>query len=121
MTARGTVRTGSRTSSARFDTVSIPVYAIIATGIESAKFDHVGATSEVDVRLEDVPARGRGSQPIPTSSSCVAKSSDREDDVDPRRLLDADDVHDDENDDHGDPDDAMSHGFCRSGSQKMER
>ena len=44
--ASGIERTGSRASSARFDTVSMPVYAIIATGIASAKFAHVGATPQ---------------------------------------------------------------------------
>ena len=41
---RGIVRSGSRASSERFETVSIPVYAIIATGIASRKWLQVGAT-----------------------------------------------------------------------------
>src|ERR687884_85987 len=66
--ARGIEREGSRASSARFDTVSIPVYAIIATGIASANFDHVGATPQW---MFDQTTCGlkMSAKPITTSSS----------------------------------------------------
>ena len=46
-------RAGSRASSARFDAVSIPVYAIIATGTASAKLLHVGVVpqSTLSIRM----------------------------------------------------------------------
>jgi hypothetical protein len=72
--ARGTERTGSRASSARFETVSMPVYAIIATGIASAKFDHVGAVPKW-MFVEMTCGEKISTNPSPTSSSCVAKSS----------------------------------------------
>src|SRR6478609_3851606 len=71
--AFGIERNGSRASSARFDTVSIPVYAIIATGIESAKADHVGATPQWTLAVRTCGEKMR-TKPIITSRSCVAKS-----------------------------------------------
>jgi hypothetical protein len=70
---RGMVRAGSRASSARFETVSIPVYAIIATGIERKKSLHVGATPQWMLSASVDGLRTR-MKPIRTSSSCVLKS-----------------------------------------------
>ena len=72
--AFGIERNGSRASSARFDTVSMPVYAIIATGIASAKLDHVGAVPKW-MFAERTCGEKMRKKPIATSSSCVAKSS----------------------------------------------
>ena len=94
------LRAGSRASSARFDTVSIPVYAIIADG---------------DREQELAP--GRGDAPVRRSSTSVAglkieheaeqdeqqlrrEVDDGEQDVQRRGLLDADDVQRDEDEDH---------------------
>ena len=72
--AFGTLRGGSRTSSARLDTVSTPVYASIATGIAMAKSFHVGATPQrmFDVRISGLKTR---TKPITTRSAWVAKST----------------------------------------------
>ena len=72
--AFGIERSGSRASSARFETVSIPVYAIIATGIASAKLDHVGAVPKW-MLVASVCGWKMRTKPTATSSSCVAKSS----------------------------------------------
>ena len=116
---RGMLRTGSRASSDMFETVSIPVYAIIAIGIASRKLLQVGAMPkwtfvDEDVRAEDEDEAEQHEQHL-------RREVDRgEYDVDLRRLLDPDDVQDDEQDDDDAPT-MMSHGFCRSGSQKIER
>ena len=102
--AFGIERNGSRASSARFDTVSMPVYAIIATGIASAKLDHVGAVPkwmfvDEDVRREDEEEADRDEQEL------RREVEHREQDVELRRLLDADDVQADEQPREGDADD----------------
>jgi len=100
----GTERTGSRASSARFDTVSMPVYAIIATGIASAKFDQVGAVAEMDVRRDDV-RREDQHEPEPDEQQLRRKVEHVEQHVEVRRLLDPDDVDADEQPGEQDPDD----------------
>ena len=67
-------RGGSRASSARFETVSMPVYAIIATGIASRKCRHVGATPQWRFAEKTMWGWKISAKPISTSSSCVAKS-----------------------------------------------
>ena len=52
----------------------MPVYAIIATGIASAKFDQVGASPKWMFVVMTCGEKIR-TNPSPTSSSCVAKSS----------------------------------------------
>ena len=69
----GTVRTGSRVSSARFETVSIPVYASIATGIAIARFDQVGATPQWTLSTS-ISGLSTSAKPTATSRICVAKS-----------------------------------------------
>ncbi len=73
ITARGTVRSGSRASSDMLETVSMPVYASIAIGIERKKLLQVGATPKwmFEVRMCGEKTR---TKPSSTSSSCVAKS-----------------------------------------------
>src|SRR5574340_1356018 len=71
--AAGTVRDGSRASSARLDTVSTPVYASIAIGIEIAKFDHVGATPQWMFAFSVSGLKTR-KKPRITSTTWVAKS-----------------------------------------------
>ena len=67
------MRAGSRASSARLETVSTPVYASIAIGIEIAKFDQVGATPQwmFEVSVSGLKTR---TKPRMTSTTCVAKS-----------------------------------------------
>ena len=67
------MRAGSRASSARFETVSIPVYASIAIGIAIARFDHVGATPQWTLSTSTC-GLNTSTVPIRTSSTCVAKS-----------------------------------------------
>ena len=89
--AFGIERSGSRASSARFETVSMPVYAIIATGIASAKLDQVGACAEVDVRRDDV--RREDQEEAERDEQQLRREVEhREQDVELRGLLDADDV-----------------------------
>jgi hypothetical protein len=72
-TARGTVRSGSRASSDMFETVSMPVYASIAIGIERKKLFQVGATPRWTFVRSTCGEKTR-MKPSSTSSSCVAKS-----------------------------------------------
>ncbi len=72
--AFGIERSGSRASSARLDTVSIPVYAIIATGIARAKLDHVGAVPKW-MFVDRMCGEKMRNAPSATRISCVAKSS----------------------------------------------
>ena len=67
-------RTGSRTSSARLETVSTPVYASIATGTASARFDQVGATPQWTLSTS-VCGSNTSTMPTTTSRSWVAKST----------------------------------------------
>ena len=84
---RGTVRSGSRASSDRLETVSMPVYAIIAIGIARRKWLQVGATPEVDVRDEDV--RREDEDEAEQHEQHLRREVHRgEDDVDLGRLLD---------------------------------
>ena len=69
----------------------MPVYAIIATGIASAKFDHVGAMPKW-MLVERMCGEKMRKKPSATSISCVAKSSTASTTLRLRRLLDADDV-----------------------------
>src|SRR5437763_6374572 len=71
---RGMLRGGSRASSARFETVSMPVYAIIATGIASAKFAQLGAVPQCTFAVSTCGLKIR-TKPSTTSRSCVAKST----------------------------------------------
>ena len=114
------MRTGSRASSARFETVSMPVYAIIATGIASRKFAPRRRDAEVDVgrerrAAEDEDEADRDEQKL------RGEVDDGEQDVEPRRLLDADDVHEPTRTTITTMPTTMSHGFCRSGAQKTDR
>ena len=117
--ARGTSLGGSRVSSARFEIVSSPVYAIIATGIASRNWVHVGATPSSTLFTSVSGLRIR-TKPSSTRRSCVAKSStaSRMFSVAASRspttfratsatITIAPPM--------------MSHGFSRSGSQKTER
>ena len=71
---RGSVRPGSRASSARLATVSSPVYASIASGSANARSSQVGETPR---SVPCVSASGETSSAAPssTSRSCVARSS----------------------------------------------
>ncbi len=113
------LRRGSRASSARFDTVSIPVYAIIATGIANAKFAQVGAFPQwmFEVRMCELKISAK---PRPTRSNCVAKSTTASRMFSaaasliptmliPTRMMTTTIPP------------MMSHGFVRSGAQKIER
>ena len=111
--------TGSRASSARLETVSIPVYAIIATGIASRNWLHVGATPQWMFEASTCGLK-ISAKPSSTSRICVAKSISaspmltRADSWIPtmfsvtRRTITI-------------PPPTMSHGFSRSGPQKIER
>ena len=116
---RGIVRTGSRASSARFDTVSIPVYAIIATGIDSRRLFQVGATPQWTF-ADSVDALKTSTKPSSTSSSCVAKS------MTARMMLSRADswmptMFSATSSTITTAPPTMSHGFSRSGSQNTER
>ena len=117
--ARGMVRSGSRASSARFETVSIPVYAIIATGIARAKLDQVGASPQW---MLDAITCGWKIRKKPSSDEqqLCREVEHRQEDVDPRGFLDADDVQAHEQPCEEDPDDHVPR-RVRSGSQKIER
>ena len=117
--AFGTVRTGSRASSARFETVSTPVYASIATGIAIARFDQVGATPQWTFSAS-TSGLNTSANPMITRSTCVAKSTTASEmesfaasctpttfSVTSTTMTIAPPT--------------MSHGFVRSGSQKTER
>ena len=118
-TARGTVRTGSRASSDMLDTVSMPVYASIATGIDSAKFDHVGAMPRwtLDVRM---CGERTSTAPTATSRSCVAKSATAR-----KMLIRADSwmptMFTSTRTTITTTPTTMSHGFWRSGGQNTDR
>ena len=73
LNAFGTLRSGSRASSARLETVSTPVYASIATGTAIARLAHVGATPQwmLSTRISGLKTR---TKPRITSSTWVAKS-----------------------------------------------
>ena len=111
--------TGSRTSSARLETVSTPVYASIATGIAIARFDHVGATPQwmLSTRISGLKT---STKPSATSSTCVAKSitasviESRAASWTPTMLRTTSATM-------TTMPPTMSHGFSRSGSQKIER
>ncbi len=68
-------RGGSRASSARFETVSIPVYAIIAIGIARKKSAHDGATPQWMFDEKTTCGSKINTKPITTRRSCVAKST----------------------------------------------
>ena len=113
------MRTGSRASSARFDTVSTPVYASIAIGIAIARFDQVGASPQ---RTFDVSVSGlkTSTKPSSTSRIWVAKSITASPiesfaaSVTPTTLSATRTTIT-----TAPP--TMSHGFVLSGSQKIER
>ena len=117
--AFGTLRTGSRTSSARFETVSTPVYASIATGTASARFDQVGATPQWTLSTRICGSSTR-TMPTATSRSWVAKSTTARKTLSfaaswtptmfstTRTITTTIPT-------------TTSHGFSRSGSQKIER
>ena len=52
----------------------MPVYAIIATGIASATFDHVGVTPQCTFDVSTWTLK-MSTKPTTTSSNCVAKST----------------------------------------------
>ena len=111
--------TGSRVSSARFEMVSMPVYAIIPTGIARKNCGHVGAVPQwtLLVRVDGLKIRAKPSR---TSSSCVAKS------ISARKMFRRADswmpttFRRTRNATTSAPP-TMSQGFCFSGSQKIER
>ena len=70
---RGMSRGGSRASSDRFETVSIPVYAIMATGIARKNELHVGVTPQCTLSTRIVGLK-MSAKPMTTSRSCVPKS-----------------------------------------------
>ena len=95
-------RGGSRASSARFETVSIPVYAIIATDGEE-EVAQVGAVPPVDVVREDARAEDEDEaeddeQELRRQSMIARKTFSG-------RLPHADDVEGDEDDHDGAADD----------------
>ena len=116
---RGMSRGGSLASSDRLETVSMPVYAIIATGIARKKSFHVGATPQwtFAFRIDGLKMR---TKPITTRSSWVAKSTTARKMFSPaasliptmfsptRRAITAAPT-------------TTSHGLSLSGSQKIER
>ena len=74
----------------------------------------------MDVRDEDV--RGEDEDEAEQDEQHLGPEvDDREDDVELRRLLDADDVDDDEDGDHDDRRRRCPTGSVRSGPQKTER
>jgi hypothetical protein len=66
---RGMSRGGSRASSARFDTVSMPVYAIIAIGIARKNALQVGATPQWMLAEKTMCGWKMSAKPMITSSS----------------------------------------------------
>ncbi len=119
MYAAGTIRIGSRTSSARFETVSTPVYASIATGTAIARFAQVGATPQWTLSTRTSGLK-TSTSPSATSSTCVAKSitasviESRAASCTPTMLSTTRTTI-------TTMPPTMSHGFSRSGSQKIER
>ena len=109
---------GSRASSARFETVSIPVYAIIPIRI-AANWLQVGAVPQTTFSFR-VSGLNTSTKPRITSSTWVEKSMTERVILSPADSLDPDDVDRDEEDDHAAPT-TMSQGFVRSGSQKIDR
>ena len=115
----GTLSSGSRASSARFDTVSTPVYASIATGIATARFAHVGAVPQWTLSTSTSGLK-TSAKPSTTSSTCVPKSITARPieslaaSVTPTTLSETSTTIT-----TAPP--TMSHGFDRSGSQKIER
>ena len=68
------LRAGSRASSARFETVSIPVYAIIPTGIASSEAAPRRRDAPVDVVDQRLGAEDRARSRAARAATCVAKS-----------------------------------------------
>jgi hypothetical protein len=97
----------------------MPVYAIIATGIASAKFDHVGATPRW-MLLVNVCGLKISAKPTATSSSCVVKSSTARKTLRLAASLIPTMFRVTSSHVQMIPT-MMSHGFVRSGSQKIER
>ena len=118
---RGMSRGGSRASSARFETVSIPVYAIIAIGIARKNALHVGATPQWMFAEKTTCGLKMSTKPSSTSRSCVAKSMTASRMFSRAASLIADDVERDEDDDHDARRRRCPTGSARSGSQKIER
>ena len=116
---RGIVRTGSRASSARFETVSIPVYAIMPTGIASRNALHVGATPQCTLLHRTCGWKIR-KKPRLTSSSCVAKSTIASAMFSFAASWTPTMLRPTRSHVNAIPT-TMSHGFVRSGSQKIER
>ncbi len=71
---RGRSRPGRRVSSARFATVSSPVYASIASGSAKAIECQVGV-SPSEVPAVSASGEKSSARPSPTSSICVARST----------------------------------------------
>jgi hypothetical protein len=116
---RGMSRGGSRASSARFEIVSIPVYAIMPTGIARKKSPQVGTVPRLTLSTSVLGLKMR-TKPRTTSRSCVAKSTTARKMFRPaasrtpttfsatsREITIAPPM--------------TSHGFSRSGPQKIER
>ncbi len=89
------VRTGSRASSARFETVSMPVYAIIATGIDEQEVVPRRRDTPMDVRRQRRGAEDEH-EAQQHQQQLRREVDDGEHDVEAGRLLDADDVQRDE-------------------------
>ncbi len=113
------LRTGSRASSERFETVSIPVYAIIPIGIASRKFGQVGAAPKWTFAVSRCGLKTR-KKPRSTSKTCVAKSTAAS-----ATLIRADSwmptMFSATRTTMTTAPPMMSHGFERSGSQKIDR
>ena len=115
----GTVRAGSRASSARFETVSTPVYASIATGIAIARFDQVGATPQCTFSTSTSGLK-TSANPTMTSRTCVAKSTTASE-IESFAASCTPTMFSVTRTTMTTTPTTMSHGFVLSGSQKIER
>ncbi len=113
-------RGGSRASSARFETVSIPVYAIIAIGIARKNWLQVGATPQWMFAEKTMCGSKISANPMITSKSCVAKSMTASRMFRRAASLIPITLSRTRKTTTTTPP-TMSHGFSRSGPQKIER
>ena len=119
MYAFGTLLDGSRASSARLETVSTPVYASIAIGIEIARCPQVGAVPQWMFEVRTCGLK-TSTKPSPTSSTCVAKSITASV-IESLAASCTPTVFSTTSTTITTAPPTMSHGFCFSGSQKIER
>src|SRR5262245_14363892 len=116
---RGMSFGGSLASSDRFEIVSMPVYAVIATGIATKNELHVGATPQCTLSTRIVGVKLR-TDPVITRRSCVGKERTGSEQLSPAASLMPMMLRTTRNTITAAPP-TMSHGLSLSGSQKIER